>query len=383
MPHAQFEALERRRQARHERGIDYNESTIKDDSDNNAEDSGDPQGEPALLEKRIHKTTVDMFKRVLLFSQGAAEALYDNQMITALDTLRDLTNDIIKELCCAIRKPGGDVPGHQISKLFMTCLKLFAFWARHMWRTSRGVDDWTDTTWDDIKTLTNQKTFEDNFLDTKQPKTPAMTLDPQLAAKAFTNMLILLGKMRGIAGHPLSYVLCSNLKGPNDTNIDNETKDPPPFGHPGSPYFSSDDKLCHRAPILHSDLTPSQLATSLETLESDGPFEPSFLAGMVMVYNVLHAFWGKSSWWSHVKKFSKTKNGRQVYRTLHTLLLGGQRVVSIGSAIVTKLQSFRYEGDHKNFNFDKYVNLHVEQHNHHADLQEYGVAPLAENLKTL
>ncbi len=119
----------------------------------------------------------------------------------------------------------------------MTCLKLFAFWARHMWRTSRGVDNWTDTTWDDIKTLTNQKILEDNLLGTKQPETPAMTLYPQLAAKAFTNMLILLGKMWGIAGHPLNYVPCSNLKGPNDTNIDNETKDPPPFGQPGSPYF--------------------------------------------------------------------------------------------------------------------------------------------------
>jgi hypothetical protein len=84
-----------------------------------------------------------------------------------------------------------------------------------------------------------------------------------------------------------------------------------------------------------------------------------------------------------VKKFSNTKNGQQVYHTLHTLLLGGQHVVSTGSAIVTKLQSFRYEGDRKNLNFDKFVNLHIEQHNQHADLQEYGVAPLAENLKTL
>jgi hypothetical protein len=84
-----------------------------------------------------------------------------------------------------------------------------------------------------------------------------------------------------------------------------------------------------------------------------------------------------------VKKFSNTKNGRQVYRTLHTLLLGRQQVVSTGNTIVTRLQSFRYEGDCKNFNFDKYVNLHVEQHSQHADLQEYGVAPLAENLKTL
>ncbi len=29
------------------------------------------------------------------------------------------------------------------------------------------------------------------------------------------------------------------------------------------------------------------------------------------------------------------------------------------------------------------MNLYVEQHNQHADLQEYGVAPLAVNLKTL
>jgi hypothetical protein len=90
-------------------------------------------------------------------------ALYDNQMITALDVLQDLTDNIIKELCHAIKKPGGDVPGHQISKLSVTCLKLFAFWARHMWRTSRGVDDWTETTWDDIKTLTNQKTLKDSL----------------------------------------------------------------------------------------------------------------------------------------------------------------------------------------------------------------------------
>jgi hypothetical protein len=195
-----------------------------------------------------------------------------------------------------------------------------------------------------------------------------MTLDLQLAAKAFTNMLILLSKMHGIAGHPLNYVLHSNLKGPNDADVDDETEDPPPFGQPGSPYFLIDNKLCHQALILHSDLTHLQLAASLETLESNGPFEPSFLANMVMVYNVLHACWEKSSWWSHVKKFSKTKNGQQVYRTLHTLILGGQCVVSTGSAIVTKLQSFRYEGDCKNFNFDKYINLHVEQHNQHADL---------------
>jgi hypothetical protein len=167
MPCAQFKALKACCQAQHDRGVDSDKLTVKDDDDDNdTEEAKDPQGELALVETRICKDTVTMFKRVLLFSQGAVEALYDDQMITTLNILQDLTNDIIKELCCAIRKPGGDVPGHQISELSVAHLKLFSFWARHMWQTSRVVDDWTDMTWDDIKTQTNQKTLEDSLLDT-------------------------------------------------------------------------------------------------------------------------------------------------------------------------------------------------------------------------
>jgi hypothetical protein len=108
-----------------------------------------------------------------------------------------------------------------------------------MGHTSRGVDDWTDTTYDKVKTLTNQKTLEDNLHDSKPPETPAMTLDLYLAAKAFSNMLIILGKMRGIARHPLSYVPCPSLKGPYDADMDDKTEDPPPFGQPGSPMSQS------------------------------------------------------------------------------------------------------------------------------------------------
>jgi hypothetical protein len=81
MPRAQFEALKQHQQARRDRGVDSDESTVQD------KDEDDLQKEAAPLEARIRKTTVDMFKRVLLFSQGAAEALYDDQMITTLDVL--------------------------------------------------------------------------------------------------------------------------------------------------------------------------------------------------------------------------------------------------------------------------------------------------------
>jgi hypothetical protein len=132
MPHAQFEAQEQVRQARHERGVESDKSTVQDKDKEDGKDEDDPQEEAAPIEARIRVTTVDMFKRVLLFSQGAAEALYNDQMITTLDILRYITDNIIKELCHAIRKPGGDRPGHQISKLSVTRLKLFVFWERHM-----------------------------------------------------------------------------------------------------------------------------------------------------------------------------------------------------------------------------------------------------------
>jgi hypothetical protein len=195
-------------------------------------------------------------------------------------------------------------------------------------------------------------------------------------------MTVLLGKLRGITGIPLSYVVRFILMSPNKLTYGDPIRDYPPFGQAGSPYSSVDDELVARAAILRNNLTHGQLAASQETLKNEGPFEPTFMADMVLVYDVLHACWGKSSWWTHVKKI-KGKNGRQVWRTLHAALLGGDRITSTGSAIVAKLQTFSYDGDQKNFNFDKYVTLHVEQHNLHADLTEYGVTPLDESFKIL
>jgi hypothetical protein len=81
--------------------------------------------------------------------------------------------------------------------------------------------------------------------------------------------------------------------------------------------------------------------------------------------------------------FTKTKNGRQAFRTLHAQLLGGPKAIASGAAILGQLQALKYEGDRRNFTFDKYVQLHMQQHNLHADLADYGIASLSENLKIL
>jgi hypothetical protein len=87
MPQAQFEALEACCQVRHDWSINSDKSTVKDNNDNNdAEEAEDPQGDPTLVKTRICED-INMFKRVLLLSQRAVEALYNDQMITTLDLL--------------------------------------------------------------------------------------------------------------------------------------------------------------------------------------------------------------------------------------------------------------------------------------------------------
>jgi hypothetical protein len=48
-----------------------------------------------------------------------------------------------KEMCHAIRKPGDGTQGYGISKLSVSRLKLLSFYAKHMWRTSRGINEHT------------------------------------------------------------------------------------------------------------------------------------------------------------------------------------------------------------------------------------------------
>jgi hypothetical protein len=81
MPCAQYKALEAHCNARREWGINSYKSPVNnddnDDNDDNAEEAEVPQVDLTLVETRIHKDTINMFKRVLLFSQGAAVALYE------------------------------------------------------------------------------------------------------------------------------------------------------------------------------------------------------------------------------------------------------------------------------------------------------------------
>jgi hypothetical protein len=214
---------------------DDNESLFSDDEENESNGEVAARDQDDNLDANIHNNTIAMFQRVLTFREGAVTALFDDQQITDLDSLRELDDDTIKALCRSITKEG-----HSISVIAQNCLKLLVFWAKHVWCTCCGVDELTDVDYEvDIKPLQDQKASEDSLDESKEPEPPTMTMTPATAAACFTQMKMYLAKCRGRLGVPLDYVVCAQLKGPYDAPEDAPV-DPPAFGKLESPYVTID-----------------------------------------------------------------------------------------------------------------------------------------------
>jgi hypothetical protein len=222
-----------------------------------------------------------------------------------------------------------------------------------------------------------QKRLEDGWAaNNKEPKYTAIALDITSAAKSFEKVKTLLTRVRGVLGVPLVYVI-RHILIPKDNNDD------PAFGeenaaHGLSKYTSIDHETITRCPIVTEDV---DWDLEWDEIEVQGPFVPTFLTDSKKVWAILHALFSTSSLWQHVKKFTATQDGRQVYRTLHSHFFGKDKVNTMVNDILLSLKSRIYQGDRKNWNFDKYCLAHVAEHNRHASLLDYDVAPLKESMK--
>ncbi len=172
---------------------------------------------------------------------------------------------------------------------------------------------------------------------------------------------------------PLLYIIRVALVLPEDDDND------PAFGDEDSKYISIDMEMIARALILSDEADTSNEDTS--DLEANGPFVPTFTVDSKKVWVILLACFGLSSVWQYVKKYANHQNGRQAWHTLHDHFCGGDKVNTMVDDVLLTLKALHYGGDRRNFTFDKYCTAHVDQHNHHAALAEYDVAPLEERVK--
>ena len=321
---------------------------------------------------------IAFFKKVLRVSDFVATALYDQQLLTDAKTIAEFGNSEVDNLCQTLRRDS-KLP---IAELSIARLKLLTFWVRHQLRTGRAIGGparhLVRVTLADIDQLKEQKRLEDGWVaNNKEPEYTAIPLDLASAAKAFEKVKTILTRVRGVLGVLLVYVIR------HQPLPDDEARDPE-FGGEDDPvtgacrYTSHDHEAITRCPILSPD---ADWDLEWEELEAQGPFVPSFLTDSKKVWAILHALFSTSSVWQHVKKFTTAQDGRQVYRTLHYHFFGKDKVNTMVNDILSSLKSKIYQGDRKNWTFDKYCLAYVAEHNRHASLVEYDIAPLEESMK--
>ena len=78
------------------------------------------------------------------------------------------------------------------------------------------------------------------------------------------------------------------------------------------------------------------------------------------------------SFWVHAKAAAKTKGGRLAYRRIYQHIFGVNALAIRDAACDSKIRALKYTGDHKNFNWYRYTNLHVEQHNVNSSIITHG-----------
>jgi hypothetical protein len=259
-----------------------------------------------------------------------------------------LDNNAVNNICRSIRRDSNQ-PGTEPAT---TRLKLLAFYnIKHQDQTTRvfGViaKPLVRTTLMRINSLTIQKCLEDTWAsENKEPDYIAITLDTFSATKAFEKVKTILTRVCGATDVPLAYVVQHQL-------IPEDEDDDPPFGEEETKYTSIGQEMTAHAPILTDD---ANYNAKYETLKTNGPFASSFLTDWKKVWTILHACFGISSTWQHVKKLTAQKNGHKDH------FFRGDKVNTMCSNILLTLKSLHYSGNCKNFNFNKYCAAHLEQH---------------------
>ncbi len=240
----------------------------------------------------------------------------------------------------------------------MTRLKLAIFWIKHQDRTLCEIGVTAKpllrVTFMKINALKVQKRLKDNWTsDNKEPAYVPITLDMTSAVKAFDRVKTILTHVWGVMGVPLAYVI-RHLIIPYDE--DEEI----PLEDANSKFISHNQEMIVCTHILTDN---ANFDLSHDELEANGLFVLLFLTDLKMVWAILHALFSASIVWQHVKNFHAMQNGWYVWCTLHNHFLGDDKVNTTYTDILSTLKSLYYNGDRKNYNFDKYCTTHMEQHN--------------------
>ncbi|KAI2505609.1 hypothetical protein MHU86_8851 [Fragilaria crotonensis] len=290
------------------------------------------------------------------FSEAAAQALVEEQGMNELEEIRLLSDDEVESLCKVIRRPGGTIPnpaggppipapGVQVNQRAEGHLKLLAFYLRHQERVSRPVNA-PDLTLAMIRTVRELREFEATY---KDPSTDLPTINIKDWPKTMEAIEEYLHSFLGERKIPLAYVVRKNENIPEGED-------------PSTSYPTKQDEMIARAPHYSIDADGHKIP------------DPVYLVNSEKVWEIIASITRDKDAWTYVRPAQKHRDGRAAFQNLFTHFLGPNNVDNMATLAEDKLKSTVYHGEQCRWDFERYVNVHKQQHSVLEGLVEHGYA---------
>jgi hypothetical protein len=316
-----------------------------------------------------------MFGRLGL-SPEAAHFMVHDQSIDTLAILTRLDDEQIDKLCSICRKPGGQIrhpnaglqvqgavagvvhadvyanPGISVAALHAENIKLAAFHLRLMTNVSRQCDV-GDITIANIERARNYKIEMEAHENLKLTDAPVLKV--QKVFEFFTELREFAFDMQGeVSKIPIAYVIREHEEAlPELTE--------PSFGAANSPFQSFNQELVARAPIYTTDAAGNRILCHHYSLDR------------VTMWKILYQICSGTMYYSYIRQYQASRDGRSAFFALYTALLGSQAVANYASTAENRLQTLSLTGQKaKNWGFEKYVLSHMDQHTTLEKLTEHG-----------
>ena len=135
-----------------------------------------------------------------------------------------------------------------------------------------------------------------------------------------------------------------------------EGEDPP------TNYITIEDEMVKHAPI--------------RTMNPNGMimYDPMFQINNSKTFNKLAQWACEHTCWTYLKLFAKTHNSHKAWLTLIGHFLGPSNIDNADGKAEVMLHSLTYNGETHCWNFDLYVNKHLQQHTFYQNCTDFGYA---------
>lgn len=258
------------------------------------------------------------------------------------------TDDDIESVCKSIRKPGGAGPGVPVAHTAESNTKLLCYYLRHQKRRSLAPNHVNMT----LVNIRRLRSLRDQEKDHKEPKAPE--IDDKDWPRTIESIEEYLAECLGVTKIPLAYVIRESIE---------------PVAAPLTGWPTHQHEMIGRSPIVVN-------AQAVPVVPTE-----HYMTDNTTVWSKIAAMTRDHECWTYVRSFQRAKDGRAAFKALHTHFLGANNVDTLSTNAWSKLNNTRYNGEKRNFTFERYVRIHTDQHAILKGLETHGHHTLDERSK--